>query len=105
MFDIDLTDYDDVRTCGKEAHICSACWPLMAVAVQVCNTAPAFRVCLMQTRRLVLTAYCPHCLFPKPPCLHWLSVRQSCSFSGSPEKRSRDLWLGCMLGKSPSQAV
>ena len=36
VFDIDLTDYDDVRTCGKEGHICNACWPLMAVAVQVC---------------------------------------------------------------------
>lgn len=35
VFDIDLTDYDDVRTCGKEGHICSACWPLMAVAVEV----------------------------------------------------------------------
>ena len=35
MFDIDLTDYDDVRTCGKEGHICTACWPLMAVAVEV----------------------------------------------------------------------
>lgn len=35
MFDIDLTDYDDVRTCGKEGHICNACWPLMAVAVEV----------------------------------------------------------------------
>ena len=35
VFDIDLTDYDDVRTCGKEGHICNACWPLMAVAVEV----------------------------------------------------------------------
>ena len=35
VFDIDLTDYDDVRTCGKEGHICNACWPLMAVAVDV----------------------------------------------------------------------
>ncbi len=34
MFDIDLTDYDDVRTCGREGHICTRCWPLMAVAVQ-----------------------------------------------------------------------
>ncbi|KDD72773.1 hypothetical protein H632_c2917p0, partial [Helicosporidium sp. ATCC 50920] len=35
VFDIDLTDYDDVRTCGKEGHICRQCWPLMAVAIKV----------------------------------------------------------------------
>eukprot|EP00983_Pelagomonas_calceolata_P030264 949359-Pelagomonas_calceolata.AAC.4 len=35
VFDIDLTDYDDVRTCGKEGHICNDCWPLMAVAIKV----------------------------------------------------------------------
>lgn len=34
VFDIDLTDYDDVRSCGKEGHICTKCWPLMAAAVQ-----------------------------------------------------------------------
>lgn len=35
VFDIDLTDYDDVRTCGKEGHICTSCWPLMAAAIKV----------------------------------------------------------------------
>ncbi len=35
VFDIDLTDYDDVRTCGKEGHICSKCWPLMGAAIKV----------------------------------------------------------------------
>ncbi|CAL8466650.1 g6186 [Coccomyxa elongata] len=39
VFDIDLTDYDDVRTCGKEGHICGACWPLMAVAVEIIDAA------------------------------------------------------------------
>lgn len=39
VFDIDLTDYDDVRTCGTGGHTCRKCWPLMAAAVAVVDAA------------------------------------------------------------------
>ncbi len=49
VFDIDLTDYDDVRTCGKEGHICTACWPLMAVAMEVGHAACMLHACCQTT--------------------------------------------------------
>ena len=35
VIDIDISDYDEVRTCGSGGHICNRCWPFMAVAIQV----------------------------------------------------------------------
>ncbi len=38
VFDIDLTDYDDVRRCGcSGAQICRTCWTSMAAALKVMN--------------------------------------------------------------------
>ncbi|MCJ1403379.1 hypothetical protein MMC11_006602 [Xylographa trunciseda] len=39
VFDIDLTDYDEIRTCCDKANICHKCWNFVTMAVKVVDAA------------------------------------------------------------------
>lgn len=39
VFDIDLTDYDDIRTCCEKANICSKCWTFATMSIKVVDAA------------------------------------------------------------------
>jgi DNA primase small subunit len=39
VFDIDLTDYDDIRTCCDKANICPKCWKFATMSIKVIDTA------------------------------------------------------------------
>lgn len=39
VFDIDLTDYDDIRTCCNKANICHKCWSFVTMAIKVVDAA------------------------------------------------------------------
>src|SRR5579871_3542073 len=39
VFDVDLTDYDSIRTCCTGAKICNRCWQFITMAIKVVDIA------------------------------------------------------------------
>jgi DNA primase small subunit len=39
VFDIDMTDYDPIRTCCSGAKICNKCWTWITMAIKVVDAA------------------------------------------------------------------
>ncbi|KAL9126408.1 MAG: hypothetical protein Q9217_004536 [Psora testacea] len=39
VFDLDLTDYDEIRTCCERANICRKCWSFVTMAIKVVDAA------------------------------------------------------------------
>ena len=39
IFDFDMNDYDDVRTCCEGKRVCTKCWKLLVTAVEIIEKA------------------------------------------------------------------
>lgn len=90
VFDIDMTDYDEIRTCCSGKGICKRCWAFIAVAVEVLDATLrqdfGFKHLLWvySGRRGI------HC---------WISDDEACSLSDEARK-SLTGWLDVVKGSA-----
>lgn len=49
VFDLDISDYDDLRVCCKEKSICKNCWPLLAASATILDDVLKSK-CLLSRR-------------------------------------------------------
>jgi DNA primase small subunit len=46
VFDVDMNDFDDCRTCCQATTLCQKCWPFLTLAMKILNAVlrGSFRV-------------------------------------------------------------
>ncbi|UZJ52187.1 hypothetical protein CBS101457_001507 [Exobasidium rhododendri] len=90
VFDIDMTDYDEIRTCCSGKGICKRCWAFIAVAVKVldemirCDFGYKHLLWVYSGRRGI------HC---------WISDQEACELSDD-SRRAIVGWIDIIKGSA-----